>query len=77
MSNLTIRRLFVWSVSIVLGFVITWALVRFFFPVLLPTEAGKGLDEYGLLLTTLTMIPISLLFVAWLDYFMDTRIHPD
>jgi hypothetical protein len=64
-------------VSIVLGFVITWALVRFLFPVLLPAEAGKGLDDYGLLLTVLTVIPISLIFVAWLDYFMDTRIHPD
>jgi hypothetical protein len=77
MSNLLLRRIFVWSVSIIIGFALTWASVVFLFPLLIPQEAGKGLAEYGLLLTILTTIPLSLIFVAWLDYFMDTRIHPD
>lgn len=77
MSSLNIRRLFVWAVSLALGFVSTWALVVFFFPILIPNEAGKGLGDYGTLLTIITTIPISLIFVAWLDYFLDTQIHPD
>lgn len=77
MSSLAIRRAFVWVVSLVFGFITTWVLVTFFFPVLIPAEAGKGLGDYGLLLTILTVIPISLIAVAWLDYFLDTRIHPE
>lgn len=77
MSSLAVRRAFVWVVSLVLGFLITWAFVVLVFPILIPNEAGKGLDDYGLFNTILTTIPISLIFVAWLDYFLDTRIHPD
>lgn len=77
MSSLLLRRIFVWSVSLVLGFVLTWALVVFFFPILIPAEAGKGLADYGTLLTILTAVPIALIFVTWFDYFMDTRILPD
>jgi hypothetical protein len=77
MSNLAVRRAFVWIVSLVLGLIVTWALVVFFFPTQIPAEAGKGLGDYGLLATILTVIPISLIFVAWLDYFLDTKIHPD
>lgn len=77
MSQLNVRRLFVWFVSMGLGLLTTWIFVVFVFPILIPQEAGKGLGDYGLLLTVLTTIPIGLIFVAWLDYFMDTRIHPD
>jgi hypothetical protein len=77
MSQLNIRRLFVWVVSMVLGLLVTWLTVVFIFPILIPQEAGKGLGDYGLLATVLTALPIGLIFVAWLDYFLDTRIHPD
>jgi len=77
MSPLNVRRLFVWGVSIVLGFVLTYVSVVFLFPILIPQEAGKGLADYGFLYTVLTAIPLSLIFVAWLDYLLDTRIHPD
>jgi hypothetical protein len=77
MSQLNIRRLFVWVVSMFLGLLLTWIGVVFIFPILIPQEASKGLADYGLLATILTAIPIGLIFVAWLDYFMDTRIHPD
>lgn len=77
MSSLNLRRLIVWGISLVLGFIGTWLTVVVIFPILIPTEAGKGLGDYGVLATILTMIPFTLLFVAWLDYFMDTRIHPD
>lgn len=77
MSQLNIRRLFVWVVSMGLGLLTTWLCVVFLFPALIPQEAGKGLGDYGLLLTVLTALPLGLIFVAWLDYFLDTRIHPD
>ena len=77
MSPLNVKRLLVWGISLVLGFISTWASVVFLFPALIPQEAGKGLGDYGLLLTILTIIPFTLLFVAWLDYFLDARIHPD
>ncbi len=78
MSNLTLRRIFVWSVSLVLGFVITWAMYEFMFPALIPQEGPKNFfEDYGNLYKILTIVPIALIFVAWLDYFMDTRIHPD
>jgi hypothetical protein len=77
MSQLTIRRLIVWGISLVLGFISTWASVVFLFPSLIPQEAGKGLADYGVLATILTVIPLTMLFVAWLDYFLDARIHSD
>ena len=77
MSSLLIRRVIAWGLSLGLGFVTTWATIVIGLPILLPTEAGKGLDDYGLLLTVLTIISVSLLFLTWLDYFMDTQILPD
>lgn len=77
MSSLHTRRLFVFGVSLVLGFLLTWASVTFIFPLLIPSEAGKSLADYGVLSTILTTIPLTLLFVAWLDYFLDTGIHPE
>ena len=77
MSNLLLRRLFVWAVSIVLGLIVVVSTVIFVFPILIPAEAGKGLEDFGVLLTVLATIPTSLIFVAWLDYFLDTKIHPE
>ncbi|MFZ4812923.1 MAG: hypothetical protein ACOYL5_00205 [Phototrophicaceae bacterium] len=77
MSNLLLRRLFVWAVSIVLGLIVVVSTVIFVFPILIPAEAGKGLEDFGVLLTVLATIPASLIFVAWLDYFLDTKIHPE
>ncbi|MGV2434065.1 MAG UNVERIFIED_CONTAM: hypothetical protein LVT10_03480 [Anaerolineae bacterium] len=75
MSTL-IKRTIVWGLSLVLGFILTWAMVVFFFPIAIPQEAGKGLADYGLMLTILTAIPLSLIFVTWLDYLLDANILP-
>jgi hypothetical protein len=78
MSGLAIRRTFVWSVSFVVGFVITWVLYEAVFPILIPQEGPKTFfEDYGWEYIVLTMLPIALFIVAWLDYFMDTRIHAD
>ena len=61
----------------IIGFVVTWTLVIFVFPILIPAEAGKGLDDYGLGYTILTAFPIGMIFVTWLDYFLDTKIYSE
>ncbi|MEM6283458.1 MAG: hypothetical protein AAF787_14795 [Chloroflexota bacterium] len=78
MSGLLIRRLFVLSVSVFVGFASTWALFELLFPVLIPQEGPKTmLEHYGWGYTVLTALPIALLVMAWLDWLMDTRIHAD
>jgi len=63
---------------LILGFALTVLLFEVMFPALIPQEAGKNLlDDYGIGYTLGTALPIAMIFVAWLDYFMDTRIHAD
>lgn len=82
MSSLTIRRIIVWVVSIVLGFVVGYGIITVGFdmlPLFTSIEAPQGvsLQEYGILYFLFTAGPIALVFVIWLDAFMDTRILPD
>ncbi len=82
MSNLTIRRIIVWAVSMVLGFVVGYGIITVGFdmlPLISSIEAPQGvsIDEYGILYFVFTAAPIGLVFVIWLDAFMDTRILPD
>jgi len=41
------------------------------------TPQGVSIEEYGALYYLFTSVPIGLVFVIWLDAFMDTRILPD
>lgn len=77
MSSLAVRRLIVWGVSLVLGFVISWAIIVIGFPILKPVAAGITIAKYGTIYFLVTMIPIALVFVTWLDKFMGTKILPD
>ncbi|MEL6152032.1 MAG: hypothetical protein AAFV33_19610 [Chloroflexota bacterium] len=78
MSGLLIRRLFVVSVSSLVGFFATLAIFELVFPILIPQEGPKTMfEDYGWGYTFLTALPIALFVMAWLDYFMDTRIHAD
>jgi hypothetical protein len=77
MSSLAVRRLIVWGVSFALGFVISWAIVVIGFPILKPVAAGMTIADYGTIYFLVTMVPISLVFVIWLDKFMGTKILPD
>ena len=77
MSSLAVRRLIVWGVSLVLGFVISWLIITVGFPILKPIAAGMTIAKYGTIYFLVTMIPISLVFVIWLDKFMNTKILPD
>jgi hypothetical protein len=77
MSSLAIRRLIVWAVSAALGFVVTYAIVVIGFPILNANEVGMTLERYGFGYFIVTYLPIVLIFVTWLDHFMDTKILPD
>jgi hypothetical protein len=77
MSSLTVRRLIVWLVSLALGFVVSWLLVVVGFPIIKPESAGITLERYGTGYFLVTMVPIALIFVTWLDRFMGTKILPD
>ena len=62
-----------------LGFVISWLIITFALPFVSPDSNAEAVSiaEYGRLYFLVTMIPIGLIFVCWLDYFMDTKILPD
>lgn len=93
MSSLTVRRMIVWVVSMVLGLVVGYGIITVGFDLLpllhqipiigglifggIKSPQGVSLQEYGTLYYLFTAIPIGLVFVVWLDAFMDTRILPD
>ena len=82
MSSLTIRRIIVWVVSMVLGLLVGYGIITVGFDMLplfsaVQTPQGVSIEEYGMLYYLFTSIPIGLVFVIWLDAFMDTRILPD
>ena len=82
MSSLTIRRIIVWVVSMILGLIVGYGIITVGFDMLplfsaVQTPQGVSIDEYGMLYYLFTSVPIGLVFVVWLDAFMDTRILPD
>lgn len=82
MSSLTIRRIIVWVVSMVLGLIVGYGIITVGFDLLplfsaVQTPQGVSIEEYGIQYFLFTSIPIGLVFVVWLDAFMDTRILPD
>ncbi len=77
MSSLNLRRLVVWVLSFVIGFIVTYLLIVVGFPILKPESAGITLEKYGFGYFIVTFIPIVLIFVTWLDAFMGTNILPD
>jgi hypothetical protein len=77
MSSLAVRRIVVWIVSFILGFVVTYLLVVVGFPILKPEAAGITLAKFGFGYFIVSYIPVALIFVTWLDALMSTKILPD
>jgi hypothetical protein len=77
MSSLTVRRIVVWIVSFILGFVTTYLIVVVGFPILKPEATGITLSDFGFGYFIVSYIPIALIFVTWLDALMGTKILPD
>ena len=78
MSSLLLKRLLVWIVSMVLGFAIAAAFVTLVLPWMGPNNGSPiSIQKYGNLYFLVTAVPIGLVFVVWLDKFLNTRILPD
>jgi hypothetical protein len=82
MSPLTLKRIIVWIVSMSLGFLTTFLIITVGFDALplfssVQTPQGVTIQEYGILYFLVTAVPLGLVFVIWMDKFMDTRILPD
>ncbi len=77
MGSLTVRRLIVWAVSTVLGFIVSWLIITIGFPIILPSAHGVTIEQYGIMYFLVTMIPLVLVFVIWLDALLGTKILPD
>lgn len=78
MSSLAVRRLIVWVVSMGLGFVLSAAFITLVLPWMGPNAGNPiSIQKYGIIYYITTAVPIGLVFVVWLDHFLDTRILPD
>lgn len=63
-----IKRLALAVISLVVGFLITWAVVEFI--------AQTNLEQYGIWYTGLTALALACAIGVWLDKFMGTEILP-
>jgi hypothetical protein len=77
MKSLRVRRLIVWVAGMGLGFLLTALFVTLVLPWMGP-QAGNpiSIQKYGLQYFFWTALPLGLMFVIWLDYFMKTKILP-
>ena len=67
MLSLNIRRAIVWILSVVAGAVATLLI----FLLIQTTPAGFGIE------TIFVVIPLSIVAMIWLDYFLSAEILPD
>ena len=82
MSGLTLKRLIVIGVSMVLGFITGVIIISVGFNLLplvssIETPQGRSIAEYGYQYFFWTAFPIGVVYVIWLDAFLDTGILPD
>ncbi len=78
MNSLTLRRIVVWVVSMALGFLIAGLFVTVILPWMGPNAGNPiSVDKYGVQYFFWTAFPIGLIFVVWLDHFLDAHILPD
>ena len=87
MSSLTIKRIIVWAVSAVLGILTALLIITVGFavlplisipPIITPVQAEAiSIEKYGIIYFITTAFPLGLIYVVWLDYFLDTKILPD
>ncbi len=87
MSSLTIKRIFVWVVSSILGLLSAWLIITLGFallpsiflpPIITPVNSEAiSIARYGTIYFLTTALPLGLLFMVWLDHFLSTKILPD
>jgi hypothetical protein len=78
MSSLLVRRLLVFVIGFVLGSVVSAAFVILVLPWLGPNDGNPiPISKYGYQYFFWTAFPLGVMFIIWLDYFLDTKILPD
>lgn len=82
MSGLNLKRLLVVVISMALGFLTAWLIIGVGFDMLplissIQNPAGVSIQEYGIQYFLVTAVPIGIIFMIWLDLFMETGILPD
>ncbi len=87
MSALTVKRVVVWLVSLALGFLSTLGIITLGFailphlslpPIITPVSSEAiSIERYGIIYFLTTMLPMTLLFLVWIDHFLGTKILPD
>ncbi|MCY3836494.1 MAG: hypothetical protein OXF83_08705 [Anaerolineaceae bacterium] len=77
MSGKTILRIFVWLISMALGFALAALMVVVGLPAIKPESAGITIAEFGTLYYLFVAVPLGLVFLVWIDLLADTGILPD
>lgn len=87
MDSLRVKRIMVWVVSIILGFLSALGIITIGFsilpslslpPIITPVNSEAiSIAKYGTIYFLTTMLPLTLLYLVWLDYFLGTKIMPD
>ena len=78
MSSLLVRRIIVFVVGLGIGAVLSAIFVTVILPWMGPHGGFPiGVAVYGGQYFLWTALPLGLVFVIWLDHFLDTRILPD
>lgn len=82
MSGLTLKRLFVFTISMGLGFLTGLLIITVGFNLLplvssIEIPQGRSIMEYGYQYFFWTAFPIGVVFMIWMDAFLDTGILPD
>lgn len=82
MSDLTLKRGFVIAISQALGFLTAYLTITLGFNLLpffssIETPQGITIGVYGIQYFLWTAVPIGIIFMIWMDKFLDTGILPD
>jgi hypothetical protein len=87
MTTLLVKRIIVWVVSTILGFLTAYLVITAGFallpsislpPIITPVNSEAiTIERYGIIYFITTMGPLVLLYLVWLDRFMGTRILPE
>lgn len=77
MSGKTILRIFVWLISMALGFAVAALIVIVGLPAIKPESAGITIADFGTLYYLFIAVPLGLVFLVWIDLLADTGILPD
>ena len=77
MSGKTILRIFVWLISMALGFAVAALIVVVGLPAIKPESAGITIADFGTLYYLFIAVPLGLVFLVWIDLLADTGILPD